>query len=57
LGVTAAFLLGEQGCRKVVPTKLGPRSVDHGPIMLVPQIHWGAISFSDRSDSIFRKHS
>jgi hypothetical protein len=57
VGVTAAFLWGKQGCRKGVPTKHGPRSVGHGPIMLVPQIHWGAISFSDRSDSIFRKHS
>ena len=34
---------------------LGPW--DHGPLILVPQIHWGVISFSDRSDSIFRKHS
>lgn len=56
-GLLRPFFGGEQGCCKGVPTKHGPRSLGHGPIMSVPQIHWGAISFSDRSDSIFRKHS
>jgi hypothetical protein len=57
VGVTAAFLGGKQGCRLGLPPKQGPRPWDHGPLILVPQTHWGAISFSDRSDSIFRKHS
>ena len=40
-----------------VSTKHGPRPWDHGPIILVPQIHWGIISLSDRSELIFHKHS